>query len=206
MIIHNDLVQGSADWHQVRLGIPTGSKFKDLITSTGAPSKSMATYAANLAGDLYAGKSLDSFEGNQWTDRGTELEAEARALYQFDTGNDVVEVGFITPDSGLYGVSPDGLIGDDGLVEFKCLKTSNHIAALIYYNKHKKSPTTYIQQVQGQMMVAEREWCDLVFYHPDLPMLVIRNEPDQKIYDGLINQLETVITERDKILEVIKGY
>ncbi len=206
MIIHDDLEQGTKEWFDVRLGIPTGSKFKDLITSTGAPSKSMAAYAANLAGDLYAGKSLDSFEGNQWTDRGTELESEARALYQFDTGNDVTEVGFITPDSGLYGVSPDGLIGDDGLVEFKCLKTSNHIAALIYYDKHKKSPTTYVQQVQGQMMVADREWCDLVFYHPDLPMLVIRNEPDNGICEGLRGQLDLVIKERDKILEVIKGY
>ena len=206
MIIHNDLEQGSADWHQVRLGIPTGSKFKELITSTGAPSKSLSGYAASLAGDLYAGKSLDSFEGNQWTDRGTELESEARALYQFDSGNDVVEVGFITPDSGLFGVSPDGLISDDGLVEFKCLKTSNHIAALIYYKKHGKSPTTYIQQVQGQMMVCERQWCDLVFYHPDLPMLVIRNVPDEKIYRALKMQLAEVIKQRDEILKTIQEF
>jgi len=205
MIIH-DMEQGTDAWFEVRCGIPTGSKFKDLITSTGTPSKTMPTYAATLAGDLYAGKSLDGFEGNQWTDRGTELEPQARDSYQFLNDSEVVETGFVTADSGLYGVSPDGLIDDDGMVEFKCLKTSNHIAALMYYSKNKKSPPAYIQQVQGQMMTCEREWCDLVFYHPDLPMLVIRNEPDMKIYDGLKSQLKLVIDERDKILEIIKAY
>jgi len=205
MITHN-MEQGTDEWFAVRCGIPTGSKFKDLITSTGAPSKSMETYAANLAGDLYAGKPLDSFEGNQWTDRGTELEPQARASYQFLNDSEVVETGFVTPDSGLYGVSPDGLINDDGMVEFKCLKTANHIGALIYYSKNKKSPPAYIQQIQGQMMVCEREWCDLVFYHPDLPMLVIRNEPDDKIVEGLRSQLVGVIRERDRILKIINEY
>lgn len=205
MITHN-MEQGSDEWFSVRCGIPTASNFKQLITSTGAPSKSMETYAMKLAGDMYAGKPLDSFEGNQWTERGTELEAYARDSYQFQTDSEVIETGFITPDSGLYGCSPDGLVDSAGMVEFKCLKTENHIKTIMYFDKHKKIPTDYVQQVQGQMMIAEREWCDLVFYHPDLPMLIIRSGQDQKVIAGLSDQLKAVIVKRDEILKVIKEY
>lgn len=199
MIIHN-IDQGSEEWHQLRAGMPTASMFSNLITSTGAPSKSLPGYARTLAGAIYAGKELDPWEGSKWTDRGKEMEEAARRLYGFANGVDIQQAGFITDDEGRWGCSPDGLVSDEGLVEFKCLKAENHIKTIIAYQKNGKCPVTYIQQVQGQMMIAEREWCDIVFYHPELPLLVIRQFPDQQIISGLTEQIKQVLIVRDEIV------
>jgi len=203
MITH-DLEQGTEEWHKLRAGIPTGSMAKNLVTSQGKESKSLGGYAITLAGDLFAGQPLDAFEGNEWTDRGTELEDSARSLYELINDCEVKEVGFVTDDNNSYGASPDGLINNDGLVEFKCLKATNHIKAHIYYDKHKKPPTDYIPQVQMQMFVTGRKWTDLVFFHPDLPELIIRVEADKDFHKVLESQLSAVIIERDKIIKLLK--
>ena len=204
MIVH-DTEQGSDDWFALRAGKPTASCFDKLITSTGETSKSLNGYAITLAGELYAGKPLDAWEGNAYTDRGKLLEDEARKMYAFLHDVEPVRVGFVTDDNALYGVSPDSFIGDDGMLEIKCLKAENHIKAILYYRKHKKCPPDYVQQTQGQIMVCERQWCDLFFYHPDLPRLTIRQEPDEKIINALRGNIVTVLEERDKILAEIKG-
>jgi len=205
MIVH-DMSQGSDDWFQYRAGRPTASNFKMLVTSTGLASKSMKGYAMQLAADKYAGKALDGFSGNQYTDRGTELEPFARKYYEFEKDCDVVETGFITDDLNQYGASPDGLVDDNGLVEFKCQIAKKHIETLLYFDKHDKCPPDYVPQVQGQMHIIEREWCDLVFFHPDLPTLVIRQFPDAKVIDTLKSQLMAVIAERNLILKTIEKY
>ena len=76
---------------------------------------------------------------------------------------------------------------------------------MLYYRKHGKAPPDYIQQVQGQMFISERKWCDLVFYQPDLPTLIVRIEPDEKIVTGLKSQLMACIAERDAVLEALRG-
>ena len=202
MIIH-DVEQGTEAWFSLRSGLPTGSMAKKLVTSTGLPSKSMPDYAVELAGDLFAGEPLDAFEGNAWTDRGTELEDSARSLYEMVNDCEVKEVGFCTDDKGLYGASPDGMINGDGLVEFKCLKATNHIKAIMYYKKHGKAPTSYIPQVQMQLYTTEREYCDLVFFHPNLPELIIKIKPDDKVINTLESQLKAVILERDNIVRLL---
>lgn len=203
MIIHN-MDQGTPEWFEVRAGLPTASEFSKLITSKGEASKSLSGYALTLAGELFAGKPLDAWQGNQWTDRGKELEDEARSTYEFTHSARVEQVGFITDDARRCGASPDGLVGDDGMSEIKCLKAENHIKALLYYKKNGRCPTDYVQQTQGQIMVAERQWVDLIFYHPDLPMLVIRQERDDSLIQSLQAQIDNVIAERDKILTEIK--
>lgn len=203
MIVHN-VDQGSAEWFELRTGRPTASDFSKIITSKGEPSKSMTGYATLLAGEVYAGKPLDGFEGNQWTNRGKELEPDAKAMYEFTHDCDLEQVGFITDDLVRYGCSPDSLRDSDGMVEIKCLKAENHINAILYYKKHKKCPTDYIQQTQGQIFIAERAWCDLVFYHPDLPLLVIRQHRDDEFIKKLQNLLALTIQERDQILELLK--
>lgn len=199
MIVH-ECAQGTAEWHSLRAGKPTASCFDKLITSTGEPSKSLAGYAITLAGEMYAGKSLDSWEGNGYTERGKLLEDEARLSYAFFHDVKPVQVGFVTDDSLLYGCSPDSFIGDDGMLEIKCLKAENHIKAIMYYRKHKKSPPDYVQQTQGQLLVCGRTWCDLYFYHPDLPALTIRQEPIKEVMEPLLDQIANVIREREKIL------
>jgi len=201
MIIH-DVEQGSEEWHTLRAGIPTASEFSKLVTSTGAVSKSMPEYAMALAAEKYAGKVLDGFMGNKYTDRGKDLEESARMAYSMDNDIDVEQVGFITNDLMQYGCSPDGLAGP-GLVEFKCQIPKEHVKTLMYFDKHGRAPTTYIAQVQGQMFVTGRPWCDLVFYHPDLPMLQIRITPDQLVIDTLKKQLKAVEAERNLCLKVL---
>lgn len=203
MIIHN-MEQGTDEWYQVRCGIPTASEFSKLITSKGEPSKSLGKYAYLLAAEKYANKPLDGWEGNQWTERGKLLEADARELYAFQYDVEPEQIGFVTDDQKRYGCSPDSLVGDKGLLEIKCLKAENHAEALVYYKKNKKCPTTYVQQTQGQILVCEREWCDLFFYHPDLPHLTIRQERNDEFIKKLQNQIALVEQERDKVYQILQ--
>lgn len=199
MIIH-DIEQRSEEWFKLRAGMPTASMFSKLVTGEGKPSKQLDGYALTLAGAIYAGKELDSWEGNKWTERGTELEDDARSLYEFANDVEIQQAGFITDDEKLYGCSPDGLVGDNGMIEIKCLKAENHIKAILDHQKDGKFSTEYILQVQGQMMIAERKWCDLIFYHPELPLLVIRIEPWPEITTPLLLQIAKVLEKRDEIV------
>lgn len=196
--------QGSPDWFAVRAGKPTASCFDKLITSTGEPSKSLGGYAITLAGEMYAGKPLDAWEGNAYTERGKLLEDEARKMYAFLHDVEPEIIGFVTDDATQYGCSPDSLIKSDGMLEIKCLKAENHIKAILYYRKHKKCPPDYVQQTQGQVKVCERAWCDLYFYHPDLPKLIIRQERNESLILALSDQIQIVINERDKILKELR--
>jgi len=204
MIIH-DVQQGSDEWHSLRAGMPTASEFSSIVTSKGEESKSRSGYAITLAGELYAGKTLDQWQGSAWTERGKELEERAFAAYSFYTDRSLTRVGFVTNDTGTYGCSPDALCGDDGLVEIKCLKAENHIKAMMYHRKHGTSPPDYVQQTQGQMLIAERKWVDLCFWHPDLPMLVVRHEPINAVVYGLESGLWALIKERDEIVSMLRS-
>ena len=204
MIIH-DCEQGTPEWFSLRAGKPTASCFDKLITSTGEPSKSMAGYAITLAGEMYAGKPLDAWEGNGHTERGKLLEDDARRSYAFVHDVEPVQVGFVTDDSMLYGCSPDSFIDDDGGLEVKCLKAENHIKAIMYHRKHKKCPPDYVQQTQGSLLVTGRKWWDLYFYHPDLPDLTIRQEPNREVMEPLLDQIANVIREREKILMELRA-
>ena len=202
-MIVRDIEQRSEDWYSLRAGMPTASNFSLLITSKGEPSKSMPTYAITLAAEKYAGEPVDPFAGNNHTERGLELEDAAIATYEFVNGVTVDRVGFVTDDDNQEGCSPDGL-AKDGLVEVKCLKAENHIKALLYYQKNGVCPTDYVQQTQGQMMICERGWCDLIFYHPQLPFLVIRQTPNETLFKALRQQLTAVRADRDRVLDEIK--
>ena len=203
MIVH-DTEQRSEDWYSLRAGMPTASNFSLLVTSKGEPSKSMPTYAITLAAEMYAGEPVDPFAGNNHTERGLELEDAAIATYEFMRGVTVERVGFVTDNDNQEGCSPDGLV-EDGLVEVKCLKAENHIKALLYYQKNGVCPTDYVQQTQGQMMICERKWCDLIFYHPQLPFLVIRQTPNETLFTALRRQLTAVRAERDRVLAALKS-
>jgi hypothetical protein len=203
MIVHNNIEQGTPEWFALRAGIPTASEFSKLVTSTGEPSKSLPGYAITLAGELYAGKPLDSFEGNGYTERGKLLEEEARLAYAFQCDSEPELVGFVTDDAKRYGCSPDAFVGADGMAEIKCLKAENHIKALLYYKRNGKCPPDYVQQTQGQLLVCGRKWVDLYFYHPDLPKLIIRQTPDEAIHKAILAGIDSVIAERDRVFSEI---
>lgn len=195
--------QGSDLWYSLRAGRPTASEFSRIITSTGERSKSLLPYAMELAGELFAGKPLDGWMGNKYTERGKEIEEEARLAYQMRMDTPVDLVGFVTDDQERWGASPDGFVGSEGAVEFKCFP-KKHIECLLYYRKHKKCPPDHVQQTQGELYVAEREWVDLVFYQPSLPMLVLRQYRDEQVIKALEEGLYWLLQERDRIFDELQ--
>jgi putative phage-type endonuclease len=205
MLIH-DIEQNTPEWLELRAGMPTASAFSKIITSTGAPSKSLTGYAMELAGELYAGKPLDAWEGNAHTQRGHDLEPEAASLYEFANDVELQTVGFVTDDAQTYGCSPDRLAGDDGIVEIKCQAAKGHIETMMYFDKNGKCPASYVPQVQGQLFICARKWADLVFYHPELPPLTIRQEIDPEFSVKLLAQITATLHERDEALKIIRKH
>mgnify|MGYP001612031857 CR=1 FL=1 len=204
MKLHN-VEQRSPEWYALRAGIPTASEFSSLVTGTGGRSKTLPRYAKTLAGEAFSGKTLDAWEGNAWTERGREMEIEAIRLYEFKEDCAVSPVGFVTRDDGTAGCSPDGFVGAYGAVEVKCLKAENHIEAIMYHAKHGRCDPGYTQQPQGQIWIAERQWVDLIFYHPVLPLLVIRQLPDFALLQAIAAAVSEVSRERDTILATLRG-
>ena len=159
------------------MGVPTASAFDRILTPGGKPSKSAEGYKFELLGELMMGRPLDSPK-YLWMERGNELEEEAANWYEFQTDTALEIVGFCTTDDGLIGASPDRLVGDDGLVELKCPKPENHVRYLLFPDRGVEKD--YAVQVQGQLYVTERKWCDIVSYHPDLPRVIVHVERDEE--------------------------
>lgn len=203
--INYEIVQNEPEWFAAKVGKPSASNASRMITSTGTPSKSTKGYAQELAGELYAGKSLSSWAGSAATEFGKETEDEARLAYEMMTDVSVQQIGIIEDDLQRYLISPDGLVGNNGLVEIKC-KPKHHLTTLIYYKKNGKIPTDYIAQLQMQLSVSGREWVDLFYYSKDLPCLTVRVYPDMDIIKPLQNQLALVLAERDKILKILMEF
>lgn len=158
--------QHSAEWYAARLGKVTASRVADLMAKTKSGySASRANYMAELICERLTMTQADQFTNAamQW---GTECEPQARAAYEFLTGNTVTEVGFVDhPRVAMSGASPDGLVGEDGLVEIKCPNTSTHIETLL----SETVPGKYRMQMLWQMACTGREWCDFVSFDPRLP-------------------------------------
>lgn len=151
--------QGSEEWFAARLGVPSASNFsKVLAKGSGATRKS---YMYELAAEIITGERAESYS-NAAMEHGNLYEAEARKAYEFMTDLEVTEVGFIKTDDDSAGASPDGLVGEKGLVEIKCPKTSTHIETI----EGGKVPPKHKAQIQGQLWVSEREWCDFISYDP----------------------------------------
>jgi putative phage-type endonuclease len=158
--------QRDADWYAARVGKATASRFKDAIAAlkSGAPAQAQRDYATELVVERLTQQPAQRYAtaAMQW---GTEQEPAARAAYERVTGISVEETGFIAHDTLLAGCSPDGLVDWDGLVEIKCpWNTAVHIETLL-----NGMPDEHIPQVQGQMWITGRQWCDFVSYDPRMP-------------------------------------
>lgn len=184
--------QRTTEWHTARLGKVTASRVADVIAKTAKGyGASRATLMADLIVERLTGQPASTFT-NAHMEWGTEQEPHARAAYSARTGELVEEVGFIDhPRIANSGASPDGLVGDDGLVEFKCPATATHLDTLLA----GEVPSKYIPQMQWQMACTGRKWCDFASYDPRLPehlrMFVKRVERD----DAYIKMLETEVTK-----------
>lgn len=185
------LQQGSAEWKAARCGLVTASRISDLMAKTKTGwGASRANYMAELVAERLTGTPADRFTNAamQW---GTDHEGEARELYSFMVGVEVAEVGFVPhPSIPMTGASPDGLVGDDGLVEIKCPNTATHIDTLL----GGSVPAKYALQMQWQMECTGRLWCDFVSYDPRMPavmqLFIRRLQRD----DAALNSIRTAVT------------
>lgn len=158
--------QRSEEWFAARLGKVTASRVADLMATTKTGySASRANYLAELICERLTGQQAERFSSAamQW---GTDVEPHARSAYEFITDARVQEVGLVDhPSIAMFGASPDGLIGDDGLIEIKCPNTATHIETLL----GEAVPGKYVIQMQVQMACTGRAWCDFVSFDPRLP-------------------------------------
>jgi putative phage-type endonuclease len=161
-----EIVQGSPEWKALRCGRVTASRVADVVarTKTGY-SASRANYLAQLIAERLTGTPAETYT-NTAMQHGTETEPEARDAYCFYQGVTVEQVAFVPhPKIDQAGASPDGLVGDDGLVEIKCPNTATHLETLL----GQAVPAKYIDQMQFQMACSGRKWCDFVSYDPRMP-------------------------------------
>lgn len=161
------MIQGDAEWMAARAGKLSASRFPKLMTTlkSGKPAQSYLDIVTDAAIERMTGTKMETHQ-SFWMTRGIELEPDAREAYEDYEMVKVEEVPLVVhPEYDFITCSPDGLIGEDGLVEFKCPTAANHANALLTA-QHAKD---YHWQAVGQMMVTGRTWCDLVSFHPGFP-------------------------------------
>jgi putative phage-type endonuclease len=190
--------QGTAEWKAERLGKVTASRIADLMAKTKTGwGASRANYRAQLVAERLTGTVSDSYTNGamQW---GTEMEPEARLAYELTNAVNVAQVGFIQhPEIEQSGASPDGLVGESGLVEIKCPQTATHIETLL----SGSVPGKYAMQMQWQMACTGRLWCDFVSYEPRMPedmrLWVCTVQRDDKMIADLEREVRVFLAEID---------
>lgn len=201
LIIHTD-PQGSDAWLQARKGVITGSRFKDCRDKlkSGAPSKKCADYAKDVAREREGGEPMAVFVNGAMR-LGSEQEEKARDVYQLKTKNFVEEAGFITTQDRLFGVSVDGLVGDDGIIEIKTMVSSDTLFTAFV----EGDISAYVDQCNGAMWLLGRKWIDLVLWVHDLGrMKIIRIDRDDDEIDALESDLmefERTVTKYQQSLQ-----
>jgi hypothetical protein len=187
-----DCEQGSPDWHACRRGIPTASRFSDVLAKGQGITR--RKYLLTLAGEAITGECAESFT-NMHMERGHAMEADARNLYAFAHDVEPDLVGFMR--RGRAGCSPDSLIGDGGILEIKSKLPHLQLDVL----EKGKLPSEHVAQVQGQMWIAGRDWCDFVSYWPRLPLFCVRVERDDKYITTLSQAVADFVGELDTYIE-----
>jgi hypothetical protein len=199
--IHPEVIQGENEWLRLRLGLQTASTMDLVLT----PSLKIASNAKEKAHiyELVSQRVTQYVEPQFVSDamlRGKTDEIDARALYHKKYAK-VREVGFITNDwlGFPIGYSPDGLVGDDGLIEVKSRRQAIHMETLLVDVPAQTCPTEFMLQVQTGLLVSGRKWCDFLSYCGGLPMAVITVEPDPVYQEAIIEaaaKFEARINER----------
>lgn len=192
-----DCIQGAAEWHAARLGIPTSSKFATVMAK--GEGKTRTEYMRRLAGEIITGEPSETFS-NDHMGRGKVMEDEAREKYAFDHEVEPVLVGFVR--NGQMGSSPDSFIGARGGLEIKTALP--HI--LIEHLDRGDIPPVHRAQVQGNMLVAEREWWDLSIYWPKMPPCYRRTARDETYIANMKGEIDRFNDELAALVERIRRY
>jgi hypothetical protein len=195
-----DMEQGSEDWFRVRMGVVTASEFKKVLAEgkeKGTDSKGRRTYMLQLMGERLTGDPMYRYS-NDHMERGKEQEAEARDMYAFVSDLEPRPVGFIK--NGNVGCSPDSLIGDAGMLEIKTKLAHLQLDVLLA----DRLPPEHVAQVQGQLWVAEREWCDFVSYCPRLPIFAKRVFRDEAYIERIRKAVDLFERELVTLMDVVQ--
>lgn len=204
MRIIRDIEQGSEEWLKVRLGKVTASKLADVMSKGRgkAPSKTRESYMFQLAAEIMTGAPVETFKSSamEW---GNLCEPQARAMYEFEYCVDVEQVAFVEV-SERFGVSPDGLVGSNGLLEIKCPNTTTQLKRYL----GGVFDEAYKAQVQGQLLATEREWCDFVSFDPRIngvaQFFCVRVNRDDEYIKQLSEQIEIFTNELNELLGKLK--
>lgn len=197
--------QGTVEWHLQRLGKVTASRVSDVLSKgKSGESASRKNYRTELLVQRLTGQPGESFT-NAAMEWGTATEPLARIAYEAEMGVFVDQVAFIDhPSIVQFGCSPDGLVAQDGLIEIKCGNTATHIDWML----DGKPPTKHIPQMQCQMAVTGRQWCDFVSFDPRLPddlqLFVVRLERDQEYIEAMEAEVQKFLSEVDEMFTKLK--
>lgn len=190
------MIQGTPDWFAARCGKATASRIADIVAKTKSGySASRANYMAELVCERLTGAVQEGFTSPAMA-HGTLTEPMARCAYAAHRGVEVLEVGFIDhPEIAWSGASPDGFVGDVGLLEVKCPNTATHLDTLLT----ETIPAKYLTQMAWQMACTDRTWCDFVSFDPRLPpemrLFVKRVERDVSVILDLETEVSAFLTE-----------
>jgi putative phage-type endonuclease len=208
LLLTRDLEQGTEEWKLARVGHITASRFADAIAKTRTGwGASRANYMAELICERLTGEPYPQYTSPAmaW---GSQCEPRARAAYSFAKDCDVIETGFVKhAHIESFGCSPDGLVGTEGLCEYKCPNSATHIDTLL----RGVIPGDYITQMMAQMSVTGRQWCDWVSFDPRLPqqmqLYIRRVKRDDKLIEIMERQAVEFLAELDdKVKQLRKHY
>jgi putative phage-type endonuclease len=197
--------QGSVEWHLQRLGKVTASRVADVLSKgKSGESASRKNYRTELVVQRLTGVPGESFT-NAAMEWGTTTEPLARIAYEAEMGVFVNQVAFVEhPTIANFGCSPDGVIDNDLIVEFKCPNSSTHIE----YLTDDKPPAKYIPQMQCQMAVMGAKWCDFASFDPRLPsdlqLFVVRLERDEEYIKAMEAEVQKFLSEVEEMFTKLK--
>lgn len=194
-------------WLMQRVGHVTASRFKAVLAKvkSGQPAQARKDYLMELVCERLTGQPTQRFvnAAMQW---GTEQEPYARDAYVARTGRQVDEIGFVKHPELMVGVSPDGVVDLEGLIEIKCMSTANHVASMM-----NGMDPDHMAQIQGQMWVTGYSWCDFVSFDPRMPegldLYIQRIHRDPAYIANLETEIRHFLVEVDtmtKALQTIK--
>jgi len=190
--------QGSPEWFEARRGIPTASRYADVLAEGKGIMR--ARYMRQLAAEIITEEPMETYK-NAKMERGKEHEPDLRKRYAFDHDADVEQVGFLRSTMMATGCSPDGLVGVDGMIEIK----STEPDLLIELLDSGRAPTQHMAQIQGNLWITGRDWCDLVIGWPKLPLFTVRVKRDEPYMANLRRELERFNQELHEMVERIKA-
>lgn len=200
-----DAQQGSVEWLLARRGIATASRAADVLATlkNGTPAKARQDYAIELAFERASRMVMDRPVTVAMA-RGSDLEPQAREAYEIATGAMVEQLGLVLHDELDAGASPDGLVDADGLVEIKCPFSMERVARIWA----TEDVSEYVAQVQWQLWILERAWCDLVVYDPRLAdarmdTFIHRIKRDDALIKRLEAEVPTFLAEVDELTKTM---